>query len=146
MPLKLSPWSTSLVAFALLVLAGCASRPINPPLDKADRGAGYRWQTRPQTGPSETLISNAALAQAASGVPDIEIFPIAVSFEALDDDRERDYLKNLTTTFALPDEAVDRLREAAGTIIREFPDFKRLFREMNGSVKAAPVAAPLEIR
>lgn len=56
MPLKLSLWSTPLVAFALLVLAGCASRPINPPLDKADRGAGYRWQTRPQTGPSDTLI------------------------------------------------------------------------------------------
>lgn len=53
---------------------------------------------------------------------------------------------DLTTTFALPDDAVDRLREAAGRIIRESPDFKRLLSEMNGSVKAAPVAAPLEIR
>ena len=39
-----------------IALAGCASRPINPPLANADRGSGYRIQTRPPTGLDDTFI------------------------------------------------------------------------------------------
>ena len=36
----------SLVAL-LLLMAGCASRPINPPIAKADPATGYRFFNRP---------------------------------------------------------------------------------------------------
>ena len=35
-----------LFALAGLLFAGCASRPINPPIDKVDPASGYRYQTR----------------------------------------------------------------------------------------------------
>jgi predicted acylesterase/phospholipase RssA len=37
-------WTTTLAA--LLVLAGCASRPINPPMTQVDPNGGYTFQTR----------------------------------------------------------------------------------------------------
>src|SRR5512138_943605 len=43
--LRTPPW---LVLAAFLLLAGCAHRPINPPITKADPKTGYRYLTRPQ--------------------------------------------------------------------------------------------------
>ena len=43
-PLRLLPL---VVACLGLLLEGCASRPINPPLAQVDKAAGYRYQTRP---------------------------------------------------------------------------------------------------
>lgn len=43
-----------------------------------------------------------------------EIFVIDVLFPALKDEAERDYLNQQPTSFVLPDEAIDRLRKAAG--------------------------------
>lgn len=37
-----------LIVACLLLLGGCASRPVNPPLAHADQSAGYRFFTRPQ--------------------------------------------------------------------------------------------------
>ena len=54
--------------------------------------------------------------------PDAEIYAIDVSFAALPDKAERDYLNQQPTTFVLPAEAVDRLRKAAGTIIQARPN------------------------
>jgi NTE family protein len=58
--------------------------------------------------------------------PDVRLYAIDVSFAALQDPAEREYLNNLPTSFSLPPEAIDRLRAAAGKIVRESPDFKRL--------------------
>jgi len=55
-------------------------------------------------------------------VPDVDIFTIEVSFKMLADKAERDYLNELPTSFALPAEAVDRLRAAAGKILLASPD------------------------
>ena len=38
--------ASSLVAATLLLLAGCATRPINPPIPQADPSIGYRFETR----------------------------------------------------------------------------------------------------
>jgi NTE family protein len=76
-------------------------------------------------------------------VPDVEIYPIDVSFQSLDDPAEFAYLNDLPTSFVLSDEAVDRLRAAAGKIIRSSPEFQRLLKD-TGAVMAAPtsVVAP----
>ena len=73
--------------------------------------------------------------------PDAEIYAIDVSFSALKDKAEFDYLNQQPTTFVLPAEAVDRLRAAAGTIITDSPEFKRLLKDVGGTLVAAPAGA-----
>jgi NTE family protein len=80
---------------------------------------------------------NAALAR-ATDVPDIDLYAIDVSFQAHPDAAERDFLNDLPTSFALSDEAVDRLRAAAGVIMRDSPEFQRLLKSMS----PPPVSPP----
>jgi NTE family protein len=61
--------------------------------------------------------------------PDADIFAIEVSFQALQDDTQRRVLNELPTTFHLSDDAIDRLRAAAATIILESPDLKEVLKE-----------------
>jgi NTE family protein len=73
--------------------------------------------------------SKASPLCAAIRVPQARIYAVDVSFAALKDPAERDFLNRQPTSFVLPPEAVDRLRAAAGTIIAESPDFQRLLKE-----------------
>lgn len=57
-----------------------------------------------------------------------DIYAIEVSFRALTDEKERDYLNQLPTSFALPADAVDRLRAAAKKIILASPDFQEMLK------------------
>jgi len=77
---------------------------------------------------------------AAIRVPQAKIYAIDVSFPALKDKPELDYLNQQPTSFALPPEAVDRLRAAAGTIIAASPEFQRLLKETGVTVAAEPAA------
>jgi NTE family protein len=74
--------------------------------------------------PSMTEIVNA---------PDADIYVIDVSFKALKNKAERDYLNQLPTSFALSDEAVDRLRAAAQTLILYSPDLQQALRDEGGA-------------
>jgi NTE family protein len=65
--------------------------------------------------------------------PDITIRVIDVSFGALADKAERDYLNTLPTSFVLDDEAVNRLRVAAMNAILASPEVKRLIN--NGALR-----------
>jgi NTE family protein len=78
---------------------------------------------------------------AALRVPNAEIYAIDVSFAALKDKSELDYLNQQPTSFVLPAEAVDRLRAAAGTIIMASPEFQRLLKDTGARVVAQPPAA-----
>ena len=73
---------------------------------------------------------------AALRVPNAEIYAIDVSFAALKDKAELDYLNQQPTSFVLPPEAVDRLRAAAGTIIMDSPEFKRLLKDVGAKLVA----------
>ena len=79
-------------------------------------------------------------------VPDVEIYPIDVSFQALDDTEEFEYLNNLPTSFVLSDEAVDRLRAAAGKIIRDSPEFQRLLKDTGATLLPSSGAATPAIK
>jgi NTE family protein len=78
---------------------------------------------------------------AALRTPDATIYAIDVSFAALKDKAELDYLNELPTSFYLPDEAVDRLRAAAGKAIMASPDFQRLLKDVGARIVAAPPKA-----
>jgi NTE family protein len=80
---------------------------------------------------------DATLAQVAN-VPDIELYTVEVRFDALDDAAERAYLNDLPTSFVLEPGAVDRLRQAAGRIVREAPELRRFLHD----VAATPASAP----
>lgn len=71
--------------------------------------------------------------QAVMRAPDINIRVIEVSFGAVPDAAERDYLNTLPTSFVLPDAAVDRLRVAAKHAILASPEIKRLID--NGALR-----------
>jgi len=63
---------------------------------------------------------------------DIKFYLIEVKFDALKDQEERTYFKRLPTSFTLPPEDVDKLREVAGRIIRNSREFKRLIKDLEG--------------
>ena len=77
---------------------------------------------------------------AALRVPEAEIYAIDVSFAMLKDKAELAYLNQQPTTFVLPPEAVDRLRAAAGKIIMDSPEFKRLLKDVGAKVVPVPSA------
>jgi NTE family protein len=69
-------------------------------------------------------------------MPDIDLHVIEVAFDQLADPAERDYLLQLPTSFALPAEAVDRLRAAAGVLLRQSPDFQTYLRYLQTPARA----------
>jgi NTE family protein len=72
--------------------------------------------------------------------PNADIHTIDVSFQALKDKSEREFLNQLSTSFVLSDEAVDRLRAAAATIILDSPDLRAVLKEAGASIVDAPRA------
>ncbi len=94
-----------------------------------------RWRTLRRIRNSAAYAANKDPAVAAAlRVPDAEIYAIDVSFAALKDKAELDYLNRQPTTFVLPPEAVDRLRAAAGTIILASPEFQRLLKDVGAKI------------
>jgi NTE family protein len=99
------------------------------------RDMAARWQTLRLIGKSAAMAANKdPVVAAALRVPNAEIYAIDVSFAALKDKDELAYLNQQPTSFVLPDEAVDRLRAAAGTIIMDSPEFQRLLKDVGAKI------------
>ena len=60
----------------------------------------------------------------------VDFFPIEVAFEYIRSDEERNWFKNLPTTFELPRETIDRLRAVGRQILNEDREFKRLLKTL----------------
>jgi len=101
-----------------------------------------RWRTARELRNLAGCSSNKDLPVcAAIRPPEAEVYAIDVSFAMLPDKAERDFLNLQPTSFALPPEAVDRLRAAAGTIILASPEFQRLLKDFGAKVIANPSAS-----
>jgi NTE family protein len=61
---------------------------------------------------------------------DITFYLVEAKFDALPDPAERTYFKRLPTSFSLPPEDVDKLRQAARRILINSRDFKRLTKDL----------------
>ena len=77
----------------------------------------------------ELLVARARLAgateaEAEASVPKITLHVLDVSSEAIPDPEERAYFMNLPTSFVLPAEDVDRLREIAGRLLRQSAEYE----------------------
>jgi NTE family protein len=96
-----------------------------------------RWQSMRQVRESAAFAANKDESVAAAlRTPDATIYAIDVSFAQLTDKAELDYLNEQPTTFSLSDEAVDRLRAAAGKIIMASPEFQRLLKDVGARIVA----------
>jgi NTE family protein len=73
-----------------------------------------------------------AEAEASVTVPKLSLTTLDVSFDAIIDPEERAYFMRLPTSFVLPAEDVDRLREVAGRLMRDSPAFQSVVREFGG--------------
>jgi NTE family protein len=106
------------------------------------RDAIARWQSmrRIRESPAFDATKDPEAAKLLR-TPNIDLYAIDVSFAMLKDEAERDYLNDLPTSFVLPAEAVDRLRAAAATIIRESPEFKRLLKDAGARIVTQPVGS-----
>lgn len=118
-----------------------------------DKQARWQSQRRLRQSAAFARSKDPAIAAELKG-PEVDIFAIDVSFGALQDQAEFEYLNGLPTTFVLPGEAVDRLRAAAATIILASPEFQRLLKEIGAKIVSepssvgstsspAPLAAPM---
>ena len=73
-----------------------------------------------------------AEAEASLVIPKLDLMTLDISFDAIPDPKERAHFMNLPTSFVLPPEDVDRLREVAGRLMRESPDLQSVVREFGG--------------
>jgi NTE family protein len=62
----------------------------------------------------------------------VDLYPIQVAFEYLASGEERNWFKNLPTSFELPRETVDRLRAVGRRLLAEDPQFQDLLKALNG--------------
>jgi NTE family protein len=94
-----------------------------------------RWQALRQLRDSPAFARGRDPAvDDALRAPKPDIYAIDVSFPRLKDKDEVKYLNKQPTSFSLPSEAVDRLRAAAGEIIRESPEFQRFLKDAGDTI------------
>jgi NTE family protein len=84
------------------------------------------WKREVQEG----RCGNGPISTEPGSCGDIEFYLIEVKFNALKDEDESTYFKSLPTSFKLSSEEVDRLREVAGRLLVESPEFQRLLRDL----------------
>lgn len=56
----------------------------------------------------------------------IDFYPIVIGFDAIKNPEERSFFKNLPTSFSLPPDTVDKLRNVAGILLEESTSFQKL--------------------
>jgi NTE family protein len=61
---------------------------------------------------------------------DIAFYMVEVDFDALQDDEERHYMKSLPTSFVLPPEDIDHLRDVAHRVLNQSEEFQRLLKDL----------------
>lgn len=78
-------------------------------------------------------LDGASEAAAEARVPKISLEIVDVAFDSIRDPEERAFFMNLPTTFSLPAEGIDRLREIAGLLLRQSPSYAAVVRKFGGT-------------
>jgi NTE family protein len=97
-----------------------------------DRAEIWKWRR-------DLLVAQARLAgateeEAEARVPNVTLHVLDVSFDAIADPEERANFMNLPTSFVLPPEDIDRLREIAGALLRQSAEYEKIVNELGGSL------------
>jgi NTE family protein len=86
---------------------------------------------------AELRLSGMSQEQAVASVPSTKLFVINIDFEHVKDPKKRQHLLTLPTSFYLPEDDVDLLRETGATLLRESPEFKRLLLDLKSESNAS---------
>ncbi len=73
------------------------------------------------------------------GQKPIDFYIVHVAFDALPDEKERDYFNAIPTSFYLEPEQVDRLREVAAKLLYTDKNFQRFVKDLGGRMPERPV-------
>jgi NTE family protein len=98
-----------------------------------DRAEIWKWRR-------DLLVAQARLAgateeEAEGSVPKFSLHVLDVSFDAISDPKERAYFMDLPTSFVLPAEDIDKLREIAGRLLQQSAEYDTIMRELGGSLR-----------
>ena len=85
-----------------------------------------RWVNRRRLEIADKRLAGMSKADAEASVQLITFDAIDVSFDAIPDPEEQRYFMELPTSFVLKPEAVDRLRELGGRLLRNNPAYQKL--------------------
>lgn len=83
---------------------------------------------------AQARLAGASEAEAEARFPKMYLNVLNVSFDAIRDPKERAYFMELPTSFVLPPEEVDRLRDMAGQLMRESEDYEKIVKSLGGGV------------
>jgi NTE family protein len=98
-----------------------------------DREEIYGWRRQIAILQARLAGATDAEAEAKAPLPKLSLHLMDISFDAVTDPVKRERLMNLPTSFALPAEDVDLLRDAAAQLLRESADYQSLLRDLGGS-------------
>ena len=68
----------------------------------------------------------------------VDLYPTEVAFEYIVSDADRDFFRNLPTTFELPPETIDRLRAIGRQLLLEDSEFGDFLEAFNGCLPESP--------
>ena len=91
------------------------------------------WKWRRELLVDRARLAGATEAEAEARVPKVTLQVLDVSFDAIIDPKERASFMNLPTSFVLPAEDIDRLREVAGRLMRQSAEYGSVVRELGGT-------------
>jgi predicted acylesterase/phospholipase RssA len=63
-------------------------------------------------------------------LPQVRFYPVVIGFDAIENKEEREFFKNLPTTFKLSAGSVDRLRAVGARLLTTSSDYQRLLKDL----------------
>jgi NTE family protein len=97
-----------------------------------DRAEIMNWRRELKV--ARARLAGASEAEAEASVPKITLHVIDVSFDAIRDPKERALFMNLPTSFVLPAEDIDGLREVASRLLRQSAEYESLVSDFGGTL------------
>ena len=98
-----------------------------------DREEIYGWKREILVMRARLAGKTEAEAEASVALPKLTLHTMDVSFDAIKDPKERERFMNMPTSFVLPPDDIDRLRDIGARLLRESSDYQDLLREWGGT-------------
>ncbi len=98
-----------------------------------DRAEITKW--RRELFVARARLAGASEEQAEASVPKVTLRVLDVTFDSIPDPDERAIFMNMPTSFVLPDEDIDRLREIAGRLLRQSAEYQAIVQALGGLLK-----------
>ena len=98
-----------------------------------DRAEITKW--RRELFVARARLAGASEEEAEASVPKVTLRVLDVTFDSIPDPDERAIFMNMPTSFVLPDEDIDRLREIAGRLLRQSAEYQAIVQALGGRLK-----------